>query len=155
MLKKSVKKPQFFFYKNSSQQLYVYILFYLSSSTNKKKLEPNTFAISKSVRQYFSLVIFKGFEKHFISQLIVKETLKFLERVGDMNIGRYPVYCSWSTNKTPTPLIFYFCYFFVFILLLGQVCPAGLGKRFSQGPPQGLENEKSKIRGVGYLCSKY
>ncbi len=47
-------------------------------------------------------------------------------------------------------------------LRYGQVCPTGLGNRFSQGPT-GLEppagarirkKEKSKLRDVGYLCSK-
>ena len=82
------------------------------------------------------------------------------------SIGRDPVYCSWSTNN-PT-LIFDFCLFFVFMLILGQVrlsqgqsCPTGLRKMFSQGPSglkfpaeaRNRKNEKSKTREGGGICA--
>ena len=65
--------------------------------------------------------------------------------------------------EPPPPIIFDFCLFFVLGLGKGYACPAGLGKRFSQGsaglePPAGArirkKNEKSKLRGGGVLCSK-
>ena len=46
-------------------------------------------------------------------------------------------------------------FFSCFMLILGKVCPAGLGKRLVRAL-QGLEfeEEKNKGWGVGYLCSK-
>ncbi len=68
-----------------------------------------------------------------------------LSVIESQNSWWNPVYCSWSTNNYPPPLIF------CFVFRLGLACPAGLGKMFSSGPagsepPQGLElGEKRKI----------
>ncbi len=82
-------------------------------------------------------------------------------------IGGIP-YTALGAQIPPTPLIFYFCLFFIFTLILGyvrlskgQVCPAGLGKRFSEGPaelepPSGDRNRKKrriKNTGWGVICA--
>ncbi len=65
-----------------------------------------------------------------------------------------------SAQIPPYPIFDFFS--IVFTLILGQVCPAGLGKRFRQGPawlepPRRGQNqkkkEKSKMRkGGGVIC---
>ncbi len=86
----------------------------------------------------------------------------YLQYLTNVQIKRRnPVFNSWSTNSPPP----YFSLFFLsyFRLSQGQACPAGLGKRFNQGPA-GLEpptgaiirkiKNKKKWGGGGCLCSK-
>ena len=104
------------------------------------------FLLSKSKNYFNVLGFYAVLEGHYKSKFNYKK-----------NIWRNPVYCSLST-KNPPPLIFdiFICLFQV-MLGKGQVCPAVLGKRFSQGPagldpPAGArirKKRKIKIRGEG------
>ena len=74
------------------------------------------------------------------------------------NFWRNSVYCSWSTNNPPPPLFsIIFCFNAYYRLGKGQVCPAGLWKRFSQGPAGDRIRKKRKIKNKRgcYLCFKY
>ncbi len=67
-------------------------------------------------------------------------------------VGGIP-YSDHGAQITPLPSFLIFVYFFFLFLfqvslVKGQVCPSGLGKRFSQGPA-GLEPPKNK--GEGFM----
>ncbi len=94
--------------------------------------------------------------------------LKLTLNLNLLNFRRNPVfpYTAHGVQITPPPLTFDFCLFFVFMFILGQVslgegqvCPAVLGKRFSQAsaglePPVGARiRKKIKNRGGGVICA--
>ena len=65
----------------------------------------------------FSLIYCKQYPIHLKCSLIL--TLYLFKNIGGILLMEL---------KSPTPFLFFiFVYFFVFMLILGQVCPAGLG----------------------------
>ena len=107
--------------------------------------------------------------------ILILLSYKLLKIYDSIELGAFPC-LALGAQISPPPHNFYFFlkiragvgFIFVFMLILGQVrldkgqvCPAGLGKRFGQSPPQGLELEikttppyikkKSKIRWGGVI----